>query len=239
MRRASFVLLLALALAGCGDQTGAQVQRNSDPSPSDPTSQVQGTRPSPAPGDDAASASSSPSASPSLQESLTPSAATSAPEPVDTSSIAASDDTVAGYRALSDGLNAFFFSAAKAEKKNPDADPQNVAEVMELVGDVLPDGVVLEQFASDGADLMCLSGPSTTYLRLGDGGDAIRESLGRGSCDEKSTDPMTDADVVVDIGFGLGDDGKATYDKRVLKGQNLVDQVPHFGDFLQIVDDAS
>jgi hypothetical protein len=223
MRRTSLVLLLLLTLAGCGDADSSEVARNSD---------VPGTRPS--------TAAPSPTDTPtSVEESLTPSSSPSPSEPVSTEIVDVSPEALAGYRALATGLASLFRKAQRIEKNHPDANPQTTDEINELIGDVYPDGVALVVFDEGG--VICLTGPGRTAVVLGEHGDGIRQAFRTGDCDGASVgEELADGDIVVDIAFGLvgEDDSGVRYRSRVMKGQNLADQIPDFGAFLDVLNRA-
>jgi hypothetical protein len=164
-------------------------------------------------------------------------------EPVSTEVIDATPGTVAGYQALATGLAALFRKAEQVERKDPDASPTTPEEIEELLGDVLPAGVDLAVFVEDGQALtVCLTGPATTFVVLGVHEDALRQVFGRGDCDgAAATSSADDADIVVDIAVDLvgeDDDIHAEYSSRVVKGQNLADQIPELEEFLDVINRA-
>jgi hypothetical protein len=232
---AVLALVCALGLTGCGDQTSPR----SASSPDVTSNATPGTNPSPATGTTASSGAVEP------EESPTPSGSGSPPEPVSTEVVEATPETVDGYRALATGLTAFFVRAEQVEKQHPGEDPQSADEVDDLLGDVFPDGVDLVVFEpEEGALTMCLTGPADTFMVLAGHGDGIRQTLGPGDCaNAEQVRTLDDGDVVVDIDFGLdvGDDDqpRAYYSSRVVKGQNLADQVPDLDAFLDVLNRAA
>ena len=230
---AVLALVCALGLTGCGDQTSSP-----SASPPDVTSNATpGTSPSPT----STTASSTPV---ELEESATPSGSSSPPEPVSIEVVEATPETLDGYRALATGLTAFFVRAEQVEKQHPGADPQSADEVDQLLGDVFPDGVDLVVFEPEEEALtMCLTGPADTFMVLAGHGDGIRQNLGPGDCADAAHVRTHDGDVVVDIDFGLdvGDDDqpRAYYSSRVMKGQNLADQIPDLDAFLDVLNRAA
>lgn len=236
MRPASLLLALLLALAGCGDAGASDVARNSDPSPTGSPSEVPGTRPS--------TATPTPTQTPSpVQESLTPTSSPTPPEPVSTEVVRADPETLAGYQALATGLSAFFVKAQGMEKEHPGAHPHSVQDIDELLGDVYPEGVDLAVFEDDSDALtMCLTGPSSTSAVLGDHGEGVRAIFGTGGCDRAtSIRDLEDGDLVVDITFDIvgQHEPRAHYSGRVMKGQNLADQIPDLLRFVRVMNRAA
>ncbi len=242
MRALSGVLLTlvcALALSGCGDQTSSSSASSPDITSNATSNATPGTNPSPATATTASSGAVEP------EESPTPSGSGSPPEPVSTEVVEATPATLDGYRALATGLTAFFVRAEQVEKKHPGADPKSADEVDELLGDVYPDGVDLVVFSpAQDALTVCLTGPADTFMVLAGHGDGIRQTLGPGDCENAGqVRTLDDGDVVVDIDFGVdvGDDDqpRALYTSRVVKGQNLADQIPDLDAFLEVLNRAA
>jgi hypothetical protein len=234
---ALLTLVCALGLSGCGDQTSSSSASSPDITSNATSNATPGTNPSPATATTASSGAVEP------EESPTPSG--SPPEPVSTEVVEATPATLGGYRALATGLTAFFVRAEQVEKKHPGADPKSADEVDELLGDVYPDGVDLVVFSpAQDALTVCLTGPADTFMVLAGHGDGIRQTLGPGDCENAGqVRTLDDGDVVVDIDFGFddADDGqpRAYYRPRVVKGQNLADQIPDLDAFLDVLNRAA
>lgn len=232
---AVLALVGALGLTGCGDQTSSPSASRADMT----SNATPGTSPAPS---HSTTASSTPG---DLEESPTPSGSSSPPQPVSTEVVVATPETLDGYRALATGLTAFFVRAEEVEKQHPGEAPQSADEVEDLLGDVFPDGVDLIVFEPEQDALtMCLTGPADTFMVLAGHGDGIRQTLGPGDCaNAVQIRTLDDGDVVVDIDFGLdvGDDdqARASYSSRVMKGQNLADQIPDLDAFLDVLNRAA
>jgi hypothetical protein len=230
---AVLAVLLLLALSACADDNPVADSAPITPTPSETSSEVPGTRPSPTPSP-TPSASEEESASPTVAEDPTPS--TGPPTPLSTDSIAATPETLDGYRALATGLGAFFTRAQQVEEQRPGADPQNADEVNELLGDVYPEGVDLVVFEEQNTGLvLCLTGTGATFLLLAGHGDGIRQVFGGGDCDDPaSVEAEVDGDVVVDVTFDIAGDSPE-YAATVVKGQNLADQIDDLDKWIQVL----
>ncbi|MEO6512868.1 MAG: hypothetical protein ABIO16_17855, partial [Nocardioides sp.] len=109
-------------------------------------------------------------------------------------------------------------------------------EVDALLGDIYPDGVDLVVFDENG--VICLTGPAATFVLLGEHGDTLRQIYGPGGCDNASSvSGLEDGDIVVDITFDIvgKDHPRPHYKPRVMKGQNLVDQIPDLVGYLDVL----
>ena len=229
-------LAVGLALVGCGNQdepTGPGADRSS---PAVATSSTTpGTSPSPVPSSSASDETASPTAT---EEVRTPTPSGGPPPPLSTESIAATPETLDGYRALATGLGAFFTKAQQLDEKYPDAYPQNAEEVDELLGDVYPDGVDLEVFGVEKARVtLCLTGPAATFLLMTSHGEGIRQVFGGGDCgDPASVDAEADGDVVVDLTFDISGI-RPVYVPHVVKGQNLAAQIADLDTWVQVLNE--
>jgi hypothetical protein len=233
LRAAVLTVLLLLGVSACAEDNPAADSAPVIPAPGETSSEVPGTRPSPA----QSTSSPEPTVSPTAGESPT---ATAAPTPISTESIAATPETLDGYRALATGIGAFFTTARQMEEKHPDADPQNADEVDELLGDVYPGGVDLVVFdVADAGLTVCLTGPAATFLLLTGHDEGIRQLFGGGDCQApQSIDAEAGADVVVDVTFGLvGDEPHTKYVGTVVKGQNLADQIEDLDTWIQVLNE--
>ncbi len=230
-------LVVALSVTGCGDETASSTV-TAGSSASIRSNATPGTSPAPS-----SAATPSQAATPSTmpEESLTPAAPPS--EPVSTEVVDATPETVAGYRALANGLTAMFEKAGQIEKESPDVNPQGADEIKEVLGDVFPDGVDLVKFEEEGdAATICLTGPETTFVVLGQRGEGLRQIYGGGNCDDASSiRDVDDADVVVDLDFEVTSEGKprVRFVSRVVRGQNLVDEVPELLDYIDVLNRAA
>ena len=235
MRRLAAVpaALLLLALSACADNEPAADQ--SSPTPTPTASTVPGTSPSPT----ASSSAPDEPASPSVTaEPPTATPSTGPPTALSTESIAATPETLDGYRALATGLGAFFTKAQQLDEQHPDADPQNAEEVDELLGDVYPDGVDLVVFGVEKASLtLCLTGPAATFVLMASHGDGIRQVFGGGDCgDPASVEAEVDGDVVVDVTFDISGN-RPEYVGTVVKGQNLAAQIADLDTWIQVLNE--
>ena len=233
-RAAVPAFLFVLALSACAGDERAADSATVASTPSDSASVVPGTRPSPT----ESTNTPEPTLSSTVGESRTPSA-TTAPTPISTESIAATPETLDGYRALATGLGAFFTKAEQLDEKHPDADPKNAEEVDELLGDVYPDGVDLVVFGVEKASVtMCLTGPAATFLLVASHGDGIRQVFGGGDCaDPASVDAEADGDVVVDLTFDISGN-PPVYAAHVVKGQNLAAQIADLDTWVQVLNEG-
>jgi hypothetical protein len=225
--------LLLLALSACADDEPAADQ--SSPTPTPTVSTVPGTSPSPT----ASSSAPDEPAGPSVtDEPPTATPSTGPPTALSTESIAATPETLDGYRALATGLGAFFTAARKMEKKHPDADPQNADDVDELLGDVYPDGVDLAVFGVEKASLtLCLTGPAATFQLLVSRDDGIRQVFGGGDCgDPAAVGAEADGDVVVDVTFDISGN-RPEYVGTVVKGQNLAAQIADLDTWIRVLNE--
>ena len=224
-------LLLLLALSACADEEPVADAPTPTPTPTEST--VPGTKPSPTVPSTAPEETASPNAT---EEAATATPSTGPPTPLSTESIAATPETLDGYRALATGLGAFFTAAQRMERRYPDADPQNADEVDDLLGDVYPAGVDLVVFGVAKASFtVCLTGPAATFQVLAAHDDGIRQIFGGGDCgDPASVDAEADGDVVVDVTFDLSGD-RPQYVATVVKGQNLAARIADLDSWIRIL----
>ncbi len=205
---AVMVALPAAASAGCGTATGRETGAAAPASPS-------------AWGSSDLSATPSPSATASGPVSASPSAAPASPPSPRPSRVRA-------YNLLAGELARFVDAAQVVEKAHPDAHPETAEEALALVDYTFADGVTLSVFDSDGR--VCLTGPEETYLSLSEstGGD-LRQNLGTGPC------VYDDGDVVLSIDFKVAE---LRVKGRVLKGQEIAEQVPALEAVVDVLDET-
>ena len=135
-------------------------------------------------------------------------------------------DTVAAYRYLVHDVTGFVAAAIAAEQQTPDVQPDDPAEVLELVDYDLADGVELAAWDDDG---ICFTGPGDTWWSFGEAGQTfLRLRLGTGECAGPAPD------VVVDIGPGKDVSHLRT---RVRAGADIAAQLPELDDFVELMND--
>lgn len=227
MRRPAAAVLalavLSMALSGCGDDTVPSRTETRDGAAS--PSVTPGTRPTtPSP---TVSTPHSPAGVHSPSPSPSPREATHEPA-VDAE---VTPETLAGYRTLSAGVNGFFVKAQRAEEQHPEANPETAAAIKALVDYTFPEGVDLVEYSN--SDPMCFVGPEDTHMVFTEKRDSLRQIVGTGGCQ------YTDGDIIVDIGIDLSDDNpdepSVVYTARVVKGANVVAQIPGFNDFVDVI----
>jgi hypothetical protein len=208
------LLCAALVASGCGTSTA----RDSASEPTDGAITESTTAVAPTAGDLSAGDLTSPTSAPS-----TGATGTTAGE---TPALPAPGDRVAAYRYLVHDVTGFVTAAIDAEQQTPDVSPDDPAEVIELVGYDLADGVELVAWESSG---ICFTGPGDTWWAFGEARQVfLRLSLGTGECAGPTPD------VVVDIGPGEDFSHLRTH---VRAGADIAAQLPELDDFVDLMND--